>query len=108
MRHGWPWSAPSADWPLRWAMADRPRLLAHATSAFIDRTPIDWSALLSRVRTSPDRALFENLHALSDVRAKARSAPGAVEASPASAAAWTVVVLGSVETAVLPPPVALA
>jgi hypothetical protein len=89
-------------------MADVPRLLAHATGAFIDRTPIDWSALLSRVRTSPDRALFENLHALSAVRAKARAASGATESSRASAAAWVVVALGSIETVLLLVPVGQA
>jgi hypothetical protein len=81
-------------------MADAPRLLAEATAAFIDRTPIDWSALLSRVRRSPDRALFENLYALSAVRGKARAAAGAAE-SRASAAAWLVLAFSSVETALL-------
>jgi hypothetical protein len=81
-------------------MADPPRLLADATAAFIDRTPIDWSALLSRVRTSPDRALFENLHALSTVRGRAAAASDATE-SRAASAAWMVVALGSVETAFL-------
>jgi hypothetical protein len=81
-------------------MPDAPRLLADAAAAFIDRAPIDWSALLSRVRASPDRALFENLHTLSTVRGKARAAPAATE-SRASAAAWVVVALGSVETVFL-------
>src|SRR5260370_37995874 len=108
MRRGWPWNALSAGWPLRWAMADVPRLLAHATSAFIDRTPIDWSALLSRVRTSHDRELFENLHALSIVRARAHAASDATDSSRASAAAWIVVVLGSVQTVLLLAPVARA
>jgi hypothetical protein len=78
-------------------MPEPPRLLADAAAAFIDRTPIDWAALLSRVQASPDRAFFENLHTLSTVRAKARAAPAAPE-SRASAAAWAVVALGSVET----------
>src|SRR5260221_10175801 len=106
MRRGWPWNARSAGWPRRCAMADRGRLLAHATGAFIDRTPIDWPALLSRVRRSPDRALFENLHALSTVRARARAASTPIESSRASAAAWAVVALGSVETVLLLVPVA--
>lgn len=90
-------------------MADRPRLLERATGAFVDRTPIDWSALLSRVRTSPDRALFENLYALSTVRGKARAgASGAPGLSRASAAAWIVVALGSVETVLLLVPLARA
>jgi hypothetical protein len=82
-------------------MADRARLLAHATGAFIDRTPIDWPALLSRVRQSPDRVLFENLYAVSTVRARARAASAPIESSRASAAAWAVVALGSVETVLL-------
>jgi hypothetical protein len=89
-------------------MADVPRLLAHATSAFIDRTPIDWSALLLRVRRSPDRALFENLHALATVRTTAREAPEPTESSRASAAAWIVVALGSAEAALLLVLVAIA
>jgi hypothetical protein len=36
--------------------------------AFVDRTPIDWTALLSRVQTSRDRVLFENLHRLDLMR----------------------------------------
>lgn len=79
-------------------MPDPPRLLAEATAAFVDRTPIDWSALLSRVRTSPDRALFENLYALSAVRRQSHAAPGE---GRASAAAWAVVGLSSAETAIL-------
>src|SRR6267378_2747129 len=55
-------------------MADAPRLLEHATAAFVDRATIDWPALLSRVHTSPDRALFENLYALAAVRSAARKA----------------------------------
>jgi len=83
-------------------MADAPRLLEHATAAFVDRATIDWPALLSRVHTSPDRALFENLYALAAVRNAARKATlGAVTPSRASFVAWTVVTLASIETASL-------
>src|SRR3954471_372274 len=105
MPRGWRWSAPSAGWRRRCGMADRPRLLADATGAFIDRTPIDWSALLSRVQRSPDRALFESLYALSTVRATARAASAPIESARVSAAAWIVVALGSVETLLLLVPV---
>src|SRR3977135_580395 len=104
MRHGWPSHAQSAGWPPRGGRAGYHALhtlLAHATGAFIDRTPIDWSALLSRVRTSPDRALFENLYALSAMRGKARAAAAGATESHASAAAWVVVAIGSVETVLL-------
>src|SRR5258706_1326838 len=83
-------------------MADAARLLEHATAAFVDRATIDWPALLSRVRASPDRALFENLFALAAVRDAARKATlGAVAPSRASFAAWVVVTLASIETAAL-------
>src|SRR5882757_4084735 len=108
MRRGWLWNARSAGWRCRCAMAERARLLAHATGAFIDRTPIDWPALLSRVRRSPDRALFENLYALSTVRARARAVSAPIESSRAAAAAWVVVALGSVEIVLLLVPVARA
>jgi hypothetical protein len=80
-------------------MPDAPRLLADATAAFIDRTPIDWSTLLSRVRTSPDRVLFENLYALSAVRERARAAGSGATESRASRAAWAIVAFSSAETA---------
>src|SRR5947207_4962879 len=101
MPHGWLWNARSAGWRPRCAMPDVPRLLADATAAFIDRTPIDWSTLLSRVRTSPDRALFENLCALSAVREKARPAGSGTTESRASRAAWVVVAFSSADTALL-------
>lgn len=55
-------------------MADGPRLLSHATAAFVDRASIDWGALLSRAGASRDRAVFENLHRLAALRHAARPA----------------------------------
>jgi len=79
-------------------MADAARLLADATAAFVDRAPIDWPALLSSVRASPDRRLFENLHVLAAVR----DASSSLEARPArpsaSFAAWIIVGVAAVQT----------
>jgi hypothetical protein len=45
--------------------------LRQATEAFVDRAPIDWTALLQRVSHPRDRALVEHLRALDRVRAPA-------------------------------------
>jgi hypothetical protein len=80
-------------------MADTSRLLAHATEAFVDRTPVDWTELLSRVRSSPERPLFESLRTLAALRNGHRSTALAPTASSrASFAAWLVVAFASVET----------
>jgi hypothetical protein len=43
-------------------------LLAAATDAFVDRTPIDWRALRARTRDPHDRALVDTLHTLDLLR----------------------------------------
>lgn len=53
-------------------MADPSRLWTPAAEAFVDRAPIDWATLLSRVGASADRHLFENLYLLDGLR---RSTP---------------------------------
>jgi hypothetical protein len=44
------------------------RRLSQITRAFVDRTAIDWSGVLARMRDSPDRGLAENLHLLDRIR----------------------------------------
>jgi hypothetical protein len=82
-------------------MVDRRRLVARATRAFVDRTPIDWSALLSHAGRSPDRALFESLRALAAVRASTRGEPARAPGRMALIAARLVVGLASVELALV-------
>jgi hypothetical protein len=50
------------------ARADGSRVPAEIADAFVDRAPIDWGALLTRVRTPGDRALIENLRRLDLIR----------------------------------------
>ena len=91
---------PSDGSPRRCARADSPRLFARATTAFIDRAPVDWASLLSRVRASPDRDLFHNLSGLAVLRQAISSAhPSSEPSRRARAAAWTVVALASAQTA---------
>lgn len=55
-------------------MAEEPRLLKLVTEAFVDRVPIDWTAVRSRARRSSDHALVETLSLLDALRTAARSA----------------------------------
>jgi hypothetical protein len=49
-------------------MADEPRTIERATEAFVDRAPIDWTALLSRIDDAADRTFVQRLHALHALR----------------------------------------
>jgi hypothetical protein len=77
MPHAWRFSAPLTAWRRRCARPDAPRVARRATEAFVDRTPIDWTALLRRAGAQ-DRAHVENLRILDTVRAASRAA-GSVE-----------------------------
>jgi hypothetical protein len=83
-------------------VAEATRLLTDATEAFVNRAPVDWAALLSRVGASPQRALFENLRTVAALRDAARSARQAPAVDHRfSLAAWLVVALASLETATI-------
>src|SRR5262245_47563717 len=100
MRRGWRSSAPCAGWRSRWPMTDPPRLRADATAAFVDRAPIDWPALLSRVRTPRERAFFENLRLVAAVREANRRETVRRAPSPAArTAAWSLVAVAAVQFA---------
>jgi Protein kinase domain len=79
MPQGWRFIARFVGWPTRCATdtdrAGGDRLLADAASAFIDRAPIDWTALLNRARSADERAIVENLRALARARGPARRNP---------------------------------
>jgi hypothetical protein len=68
MPREWRFAARLTGWPPAWASADAPRLRADIAHAFVDRTPIDWAALLTRVRDAGDRASVEELRRLDRVR----------------------------------------
>src|SRR5262245_40873446 len=92
MPHEWPFIAPFAAWRRRCARSDGAPLGQDATEAFLDRAPIDWSALLSRVAHPHDRALVENLRALDRVRAAASPVADVGEWSGAAALLARVVI----------------
>jgi hypothetical protein len=75
MPREWRFIAPSAAWRRRWATADPSRLLADAARAFVDRAPIDWTALRARLSHPRDRAIVEHLQELDLVR-HASAPPG--------------------------------
>jgi hypothetical protein len=50
---------------------DRAGLLADATDAFVDRTPIDWRALRAMAQDPRDRALVDTLHTIEQLRRSA-------------------------------------
>ena len=73
------------------ARADGSRVPAEIADAFVDRAPIDWGALLTRVRTPGDRALIENLRRLDLIRNARPSA-----ADPGFRRGWTLLTVRAV------------
>jgi hypothetical protein len=64
-----------SGWRRSCATADAPRLRADVGGAFVDRLPIDWAALLMRVRDPRARAVLEDLHDLDRLRGRS-NVPG--------------------------------
>src|SRR5207248_9064511 len=71
MRREWRFGGRSAASPSTCATADPGRIPPTVADAFVDRAPIDWTALLRRVRSSADRSLFESLRLLDQFRSPA-------------------------------------
>jgi hypothetical protein len=68
MRLESPCSARSTAWPISCGMSENTRRLADVTRAFVDRTAIDWGALLHRTSDEVERDLTRNLHLLNRIR----------------------------------------
>ena len=98
MPREWRFGAPSAAWPDKCAGPETSPLLADVTAAFVDRSPIDWGALLSRVAASPERPLFENLRRLDRIRAPSLQ-PVAGPSPRAALVVKAVLVLAALQTA---------
>jgi hypothetical protein len=77
-------------------MSDSVRLLSRVTQAFVDRTPIDWTAVLSRAKAASDRAFFENLCLLDSIR---RPTTLPRDGNRGSGLACAVVALAALQTA---------
>jgi hypothetical protein len=73
MPHGWRLPARSAVSPR--ACATDPAIPAAIAGAFVDRTPIDWAALLARVTDPRERASLEALRRLDGLRGPRSPAP---------------------------------
>lgn len=99
MRLEWPFSARWRGWRKKCSGRDRPRLLDRLTGSFVDRTAIDWSALLTRVVPAADRAFVENLRQIDQLRSSVRSRATPDTGEP-PAIAWLVAVLAIVHTVV--------
>ena len=73
MPHAWRSPARSPGSP-RTCAAEPPPIRRAIARAFADRTPIDWNALLARVRDPRERASLETLRRLDDLRGAPASA----------------------------------
>jgi tRNA A-37 threonylcarbamoyl transferase component Bud32 len=74
MPHVWRSPARSAVSPRACAIESSPAIPPAIAGAFVDRTPIDWAALLDRVRDPRDRASLEALRRLDGLRGQRRPA----------------------------------
>src|SRR5438067_744239 len=100
MPREWPLGVRWDAWRNRCATADARRLPAEVTAAFVDRTPIDWTSLLTRASAARDRVFFENLRFLDRLRAGASAERAAPEPSLSRLAIVRVVLtLAGVQTA---------
>ncbi len=88
-----------AAWRTRWAKTDAPRLGADVASAFVDRAPIDWASLLTRVKPGADKDLLEHLRLLDGLRAPA-TMPAVVQPSRRADVAVLLTVVAGVQTVV--------
>src|SRR5260370_41652508 len=70
MPREWPFAGPLAAWRTTCANAEPARVRVDAADAFVDRTPIDWTTLLTRVR-GRDLMFVENLRLLDLLRRRA-------------------------------------
>jgi hypothetical protein len=97
MPPAWRFTALSAAWRRRCATPDD-RGVTAAMDAFVDRAPIDWTALKSRLRASDDRTLVDALQAIDRVRGAARRAARAREAPPRRPAVALLIAVGALLT----------
>src|SRR5437879_6354071 len=100
MPQEWPFGVRSLVWPKRCATTEASLLPADVADAFVDRTPIDWAALLTRARTPSDRGVLESLRWLDLIRRPARPAASQLAThSRRSIIARLVIFLAAVQTA---------
>ena len=74
MPHGWRLPARSAVSPRACATDGSSAISSAIAGAFVDRTPIDWAALLDRIHDPHGRAALEALRRLDDLRGRPRRA----------------------------------
>src|SRR4051812_48471010 len=99
MPHGWRFAARSTVSPSACASTDPSGGLgASITGAFVDRTPIDWTALLKRARDPDERASLEALWRLDDLRGGSRPASAAPEPFPRAAVLRILLAVGILQT----------
>src|SRR5260221_2202309 len=75
MPHGWRLPARSAVSPRVCATDASSAIPSAIADAFVDRTPIDWAALLERIHDPRGRASLEALRRLDNLRGRPRHAP---------------------------------
>jgi hypothetical protein len=94
MPRGWPFTVRSPAWRGRWARTEPDGLVREAACAFVDRTSIEWSVLLRRLRSRGDQRLIRNLRTIALIRERSRQSTAAPDLhGPITIAVWTLIVL---------------
>src|SRR5258708_14671514 len=99
MPHEWRLPARSAVSPRACAIDSSPEIPSAIAGAFADRTPIDWTALLDRVRDPRGRASLHALRRLDELRGRPRGAALPPERDLRNAVLGLLVVVGASQTA---------
>src|SRR5688572_23627048 len=108
MRPEWLFTALSDAWRGRCAKTDARRLVTDVTSAVVDRRPIDWDAVLARVRTPGDRTLLDNLRFIDGASRAVPALPRPAASPHTPAIVRPLIALAAVQTAACLAAVALA
>jgi protein kinase-like protein len=99
MPHEWRLPARSAVSPRAWATDSSPEIPSAIAGAFADRTPIDWTSLLERIRHPRARASLHALRRLDELRGRPRGGVSPPVRDPGSVVLGLLVVLGACQTA---------
>jgi tRNA A-37 threonylcarbamoyl transferase component Bud32 len=99
MPHGWRLLARSAVSPRACATDASSAIPSGIAGAFVDRTPIDWAALLERIHDPRGRAALEGLRRLDNLRGQPRHATVPLGGDLRIVVLRLLVVIGAVQTA---------
>jgi len=100
MLREWRFGVRSAASPNECATTEAPRVPAEVTSAFVDRAPIDWDALVLRAPGPAGRSTLDILRYLESIRSPVAADPAATDIpSWATLIARTACALAAVQTA---------